>query len=718
VRASSAASEGVPTERRWSLRREWSRAFTIMLALLLVAAVVSIVGVRTLVDAVGGTARQLNQESVAVAGLRSDLLSQEQIAHTLLAGSLIDRSAFIRHQRETSTRFDTAAAIFPATGGMRAIVVAAKESWRHGLMTYGLWGNEVRSVHGAHVDDNRTFGASSDHTQSLLASVESPSLKAMNDGLDRDAGLERSLVVILLTLFGLALAVTTYFRRRMGKDLVRPVASLHEGVLKLQAGDYTYRIATARRDELGDLAEAFNDMAGALHESHVALTLRATRDSLTGLPNRAALTERLASSFAPGVDGVARGESVLFIDIDDFKDVNDSLGHEGGDALLVQLARRLNASVRGQDFVARLGGDEFAVVVMDDATAGSNAVDVAARILDAVQPPFRVNDSGLGISVSIGVAQRHADTSDAAELLRQADFAMYMAKGAGKGRYQVFDAQVHDDMVSRSVLKADLAVAVSSGELRLEYQPVADLVTGEVVGVEALVRWQHPVLGLLAPADFIALAEQTGDIDAVGCWVLDTATRQAAEWRQSMDQCADLWVSVNLSAFQLPDPHSLAAIEHILIDPAVQASHVVLEVTESALAAEVDGGIASLDTLKSLGVRIAVDDFGTGFSSLSTLASLPVDILKIDRSFVSGQASVSPSVPMLEGILMLAKRLSLTVIAEGIEQPEQLDLLRDLGCRLGQGYLLGRPVTAGELAALLAAGGLLNIAVATTRRSS
>ena len=280
VRASSATGIRVSSERRWSLRREWSRAFTIMLALLLVAAVVSIVGVRTLVDAVGGTARQLNHESVAVAGLRSDLLSQEQIAHTLLAGSLIDRSAFIRHQRETSARFDTAAEIFPARGGTRAIVVEAKASWRHGLMTYGLWGNEVRSVHGAHVDDNRAFGTSSDDTQSLLASVESPSLKAMNEGLDRDAGLERSLVVILLTLFGLALAVTAYFRRRMGKDLVRPVASLHEGVLKLQAGDYTYRIATARRDELGDLAEAFNDMAGALHESHVALPNRPSKPDI------------------------------------------------------------------------------------------------------------------------------------------------------------------------------------------------------------------------------------------------------------------------------------------------------------------------------------------------------------------------------------------------------------------------------------------------------
>jgi EAL domain-containing protein (putative c-di-GMP-specific phosphodiesterase class I) len=234
-----------------------------------------------------------------------------------------------------------------------------------------------------------------------------------------------------------------------------------------------------------------------------------------------------------------------------------------------------------------------------------------------------------------------------------------------------------------------------------------------VVGVEALVRWQHPTLGLLGPSAFITLAEETGDIDAIGCWVLETATRQVAGWRRTMEHCADLWVSVNLSAYQLPNAHSLAAVQRILANPATEADHVVLEVTETALAADVDGGIASLNLLKSLGVRIAVDDFGTGFSSLSTLASLPVDILKIDRSFVSGQASIAPSVPMLEGILGLAEKLSLAVIAEGIENVEQLELLRTLGCSMGQGYLLARPASAGAIRKLLASGGLLSLPVAT-----
>jgi EAL domain-containing protein (putative c-di-GMP-specific phosphodiesterase class I) len=265
-------------------------------------------------------------------------------------------------------------------------------------------------------------------------------------------------------------------------------------------------------------------------------------------------------------------------------------------------------------------------------------------------------------------------------------------------------------LVERSALKTNLTVAVASGQLRLEYRPVADLRTGGILGVKALVRWQHPALGLLQPQTSIPLAEQTGDIEAIGCWVLDTATRQVAPWRQIMDHFRSLWVSVNLSALQLVNPQSLAAIRHILAGPMVQADEVLVEVTETALVADIGGGIASLHPLKGSGVRIAIDDFGTGFSHLSTLASpLPFDILKIDGSFVSGQTSAKPSVPMLEGILGLANKLSLAVIAEGIEGPDQLDLLRRLGCSMGQGHLLAWPASAHDFEALLASGALLSL---------
>jgi len=270
-------------------------------------------------------------------------------------------------------------------------------------MTFGFWGDEVQVLHGDHSAENPTYGASSDDTASLLDGLEAPSLEAMDRGLAHGGDLERMLIIALAALFGLALAVTVYFRRRMVPDLMRPVASMRQGVLKLQAGEYQYRLEVTRRDELGELTEAFNGMADALHDSHRTLTLRAAFDSLTGLPNRASLTERLTASFSPDTDRRAWQESVLFIDIDDFKDVNDSLGHEGGDELLRQLAGRLSGCVRAHDMVARLGGDEFAVVVVED-DAGFTAATIAERILAALTDPFIVNGTSLVVSVSIGVA--------------------------------------------------------------------------------------------------------------------------------------------------------------------------------------------------------------------------------------------------------------------------------------------------------------------------
>jgi diguanylate cyclase (GGDEF)-like protein len=695
--------------RRRSLRREWSRAFTIMLALLLAAAVATIVGVWGVVSEVQSTATLLHRESVTVASLRSDLVAHEQTAHKLLSNEPIDRAAFVAQQNALVAEFSGAESVFKTSPSMSATIAQARHSWQSGLTKYGLWGEQVAAMQGDHSADNPTYGSSSDATAAMLDGLEGPSLDAMNQGLAHGADLERLLIAALSVLFGLALTVTVYFRRRMTTDLLRPVATMHEGVLKLRAGEYEHRLAVCRRDELGELTHAFNGMADALHDSHQALTLRATHDSLTGLPNRASLIDRLARSFGTGSERRAWQESVLFIDVDDFKDVNDTLGHEGGDGLLIQLAARLAGCARPQDLVARLGGDEFAIVVAED-EAGSTATQIADRIRDCLREPFSVHTTQLTVSVSIGVAQRRPETTDAAELLRCADFAMYMAKGGGKDQAQLYDAHVHDTMVDRSALKTDLAFAVAAGQLRLEYQPIADLVTGEVLGVEALVRWQHPTLGLLPPADFISLAEETGDITGIGCWVLDTATRQLGVWRTTLPHCSDLWVSVNLSPFQLPSPEGMAALQRILAGPDVQPAHVILEITETALTADIDGAVVSLNALKRFGVRIAIDDFGSGFSSLSALDTLPIDILKIDRTFISGQHSVTPSVPMLQGILGLANNLTLDVIAEGIEETEQLDLLRSLGCRMGQGYLLSRPLSPNTLRALLASGGLMNFA--------
>ncbi len=689
------------TARTWSLKREWSRASTLMLVALLAGAGATILGVRGVTDQVKDTATRLHLESDTVAQLSSALEAHGQAALQLLAAPPADTSAFLRQQEDLNRRFDDAARVLPAERDMRSTVITAREAWRDALMAHGLWGSQVQALQGDHLSEAPALAAAGAGIRALLAGIQRSSLEEMDAGLAYSVELQQIVIAARSALFALAAAGVVYFRSRMVKYLIRPIEGLHRGAVRLHAGDYNHRIEVVRRDELGELAEAFNSMAGAVHDSHLTLTHRATHDPLTGLANRAALTERLNTAFRPGSERRTRHEGLLIIDVDDFKDVNDSLGHEGGDALLVHLAKRLQGCVRAHDLVARLGGDEFAVVVMDD--GGSSVTDVIAeRIHAALRAPFSIGEVRLKVTVSMGAAQRRPETRDPAELLRQADFAMYMAKHGGKGRYQLFDAQGYDQMTYRAALRTDLAAAVPARQLRLEYQPVTDLHTGEILGVEALVRWEHPTLGRLGPAEFIPLAEETGDIDAIGCWVLDTACRQAAGWRESLSHCADLWVSVNISTLQLPTPRSMAAIESILADPAAQADRVVLEVTETALATTADGGITALNRLKSFGVRIAIDDFGTGYSSLSSLAVLPADILKIDRSFLAGQASDPPSATMLEAILGLAQKLDLDVIAEGIEDPEQLALLRSLGCTMGQGYLLGRPAPSSVIEALLA----------------
>jgi diguanylate cyclase (GGDEF)-like protein len=688
-----------------SLRREWTRAFTIMLVFILLGGAATFVGVQAIVSQFSGASRQLAREVTLTDSLRAQMLSDETNVVDLMAGLGANRAGSLKTQDGISATFATALVVFPPSS--RVLLRKARAEWQANDVGAGEWGSQVLTSHATLSDTSPAAIAKFDgivsagaRARASVDALEAPSLAAMNAGLSRAGTLKGILAGALSGLFALALAGMVYFRRRMATDLFRPVATMHTAVSKLEAGDLAHRVEVVRHDELGELAEAFNRMAAALHETQQTLTQRATHDSLTGLANRAFLAERLAASFGPNRDRRARPESVLFIDVDDFKDVNDTLGHAAGDELLVALAARLEACVRPGDLVARLGGDEFAMLVADD--GDTTAVSVAERVLAALAKPFDVSGVDMAVAVSIGVAARRADTVDAAELLRQADFAMYMAKGAGKGRFAIFDALMHDSMVGRVTLKADLAAAVANGQLRLDYQPVADLGTGRIVGVEALVRWQHPTLGLLAPAEFIPLAEETGDIDSIGSWVLDTAARQVAQWRHTITAHPDLWISVNLSALQLRLPRNLAAIQAILADPATEPLSVVLEITETALAVDIDDAITSLQTLKDIGVRIAIDDFGTGYSSLSTLANLPVDILKIDRAFVSGPPSIAGSQPMLEGILGLANRLNLTVIAEGIETPEQHQQLRRLGCPLGQGYLLARPAPPETIQTLLA----------------
>jgi diguanylate cyclase (GGDEF)-like protein len=426
------------------------------------------------------------------------------------------------------------------------------------------------------------------------------------------------------------------------------------------------------------------------------LEARASTDSLTGLANRAAFRSALEATMTAAEPRKAL--SVLFVDLDDFKEVNDRLGHAAGDELLVAVARRLQRAVRPGDVVARLGGDEFAVLVAAAPDAATSRM-VADRIIDTIAEPIELMGERVHVSASVGLAASR-DHSDPDSLMVEADVAMYTAKSLGKNRVDHYDVTLHETVIAHQALKADLSAAVSRDEFIVEYQPVVDLATGTVEAVEALVRWQHPVRGLLPPSAFIGLAENSGAIVAIGSWVLETAVRQLANWQRRYG-LRQLSVSVNVSMRQLDEPGFAESVHDVLIRTGLDPANLVVEVTETALAIPAGSAAAALTALRQLGVRVALDDFGTGYSSIGYLHSLPVDILKIDRSFVSGDQASTRDDVLLATIVKLGHQLGLDVIPEGIEQPSQLARLRMLGCRTGQGFLFSPPVSAAAVETLL-----------------
>ncbi|TFV56655.1 EAL domain-containing protein [Geodermatophilus sp. DF01-2] len=407
------------------------------------------------------------------------------------------------------------------------------------------------------------------------------------------------------------------------------------------------------------------------------------RDPLTGLANRTLLVETTNRLLARRSGPV----SVLFLDLDDFKDVNDSRGHAAGDQLLTTVSRRLEGCVRPVDQVARLGGDEFAVVV-----AGSSAVaaEIGGRMLTALADPVSVDGRSIPVRVSIGVADSTSAADRSADtLLRNADLAMYLAKASGKNRVVVYAEGMDRAAQAKAELVADLGSAVAAGQLAVHYQPTVDLAEGTTTGYEALLRWQHPTRGLVAPAEFVPLAEESGAIVEIGRWVLAEATRQAAEWSAQAGRPIDM--AVNLSPRQLLDDDVVSTVRAALATSGLPAGQLTLEVTEGVLIDDVEMVVDTFRALRTLGVRIAIDDFGTGYSSLSYLRRLPADVVKIDRSFVQDLGAGGRSTTLVASIIELARSLHLEVVAEGVETEEQHAVLDRLACSHAQGYLFGRP---------------------------
>jgi diguanylate cyclase (GGDEF)-like protein/PAS domain S-box-containing protein len=429
------------------------------------------------------------------------------------------------------------------------------------------------------------------------------------------------------------------------------------------------------------------------------LSYQAFHDPLTGLANRALLTDRLAHALA----GARRGGSataLLLLDLDNFKNANDSFGHAAGDQVLVEVGRRIASCVRDSDTAARLGGDEFAVLV-EDAANGPRAMEVAERLSRLLREPFVVSGKELFLGASIGIAVGRAPGESAGDLFRNADVAMYAAKRRGRDRFVVFESGMRAEALDRIELEADLRHALERGELAVQLQPVVRLQSGLITGGEALLRWRHPRRGLLAPAAFMDLAEDSDLIVVIGRWVLEEACRQALRWPSRRDDGRDVGVSVNVSGRQLQRPGLVAETREVLRRTGLAPERLVLEVTENQPLLETPSMIARLGEIRGLGVSLAIDDFGTGYSSLSYLQRLPADILKIDRSFVAGLGGSSPGSPLLRGIIDLGRAMQLRTVAEGVETPIQAAVLREFGCEGAQGFLFSKPRDPDDFLALL-----------------
>jgi len=516
-------------------------------------------------------------------------------------------------------------------------------------------------------------------------------------------------IAVITTLTALAAGFFVFVL--IHRMLVAPIDSLGRAAQAIGHGNLDIDIDVDNRDELGALARVFESMSRNLRESRDQATYLAHHDALTGLPNRRMFQEYLQRALSHA----QRHEehlALLFLDLDNFKQVNDTMGHQAGDALLTDLADRLTECLRREDpllrlpataaaspmeTVARVGGDEF-LVLLPHLGSGADAALVARRILQALERPFRVAGTDFHCSTSIGISVFPEDGRSVPELIKNADIAMYHAKDQGRNNYQYFDASLNQAAMERLTMENALREAIEKGQFLLHYQPKLDLASGRIRGAEALIRWHHPGLGMVPPVRFIPTAEASGLIAPIGEWVIRTAVAQAAEWHR---QGLELELSINISTVQLNRQNVCAVLADALRRSGCPPQRLEIELTETSIMQAHESATSMLEDIRALGVRISMDDFGVGYSSFSYLRNLPIDILKIDRSFVRDIISDPDDAAIISAILAMAHTLGLEVIAEGVETEAQRDFLRQHDCDLIQGYLISRPLPADEFAAFI-----------------
>lgn len=497
----------------------------------------------------------------------------------------------------------------------------------------------------------------------------------------------RELQLQLLAIAGIALFATLAVAIILANSVSQPVRELVNVAGRISLGDYSLRIPAKRKDELGKLATAFNHMQSGIAEREQKILFQAQHDTLTGLPNRVLANDRLTQAITR-TRRTGGNVAVLMLDMDRFKEINDTLGHAVGDDVLRAVAGRLREDLRASDTIARLGGDEF-LVILDD-TDGEAATQKARKLSERLSQSMQVHNSRLQISISIGIAVCPVHGIDADTLLRRADIAMYDAKQSRQS-VSMYQEGYDERYLHRLSLIADLKAAVENDQLFLEFQPKVDLDTGEVHHVEALVRWQHPGFGRMAPDAFIPLAEQSGNISLITHWVIDNSLDNLRRW---LDQGADVAISINLSALDLIDVQLPERIADSLRVRNIDPERLVVEITESAVMRDAEFAITMLNRLRDCGIRLSIDDFGTGYSSLAQLKRLPVHNLKIDKSFVIGLRMDSEDAVIVKSTIELGHNMGLRVIAEGVEAEETRDLLKQYACDVAQGYLFSRPLPA------------------------
>jgi diguanylate cyclase (GGDEF)-like protein len=532
--------------------------------------------------------------------------------------------------------------------------------------------------------------------------------------VDTDDAIHHGRLFLIMAVIGIAAGLGLWVGQRTVGTIIAPIHALAAHLARVARGDFAERVRPSGPQELQRLAEDVNGMTADLDRLYAVehklfqeqLWHQAFHDPLTGLPNRALLRDRLEQGLARA-DRQLRPVGVLVLDLDNFKIINDSLGHQAGDELLRVVADRVRGCLRSVDTAARLGGDEFTILV-EDVSDAAEVTSVAERVVHALRVPIALDQREIFVTASVGIALSTPHHTTAEALLRNADVAMYQAKAAGKGHWQIYDASLETRARERLDVEMDLRRALERGEFRVHYQPIVKLATGEITEVEALVRWEHPERGRMSPDAFIPIAEETGLIVPLGQWVLEEACMQARRWHAQYPNQPPMVMSVNLSARQFQHPGLVPDIERAVAQSQLDPSLLKLEITESVLMHDVDATVATLRALKVLGILLAIDDFGTGYSSLSYLKRFPIDTLKIDRSFVSGLGQDAQDTAIVRSVVSLAKTLNLSVTGEGIETAAQQAQLAELGCDLGQGFLFARPAPAGALEDVLRDGGAHN----------